>query len=108
MKGAGPGSRRRWTCSDERSSAIRVTVGPAHCHQVLAIIGWTKDPAANRREDIDLAQRALRFAKDDADVLGRAAFAFAYFGEDLDTAIALVDHARELNPNFALRWFRSG
>jgi hypothetical protein len=69
---------------------------------VLAIIGWTKDLAANRREGIDLAQRALPLAKDDPDVLGRAAFAFAYFGEDLDAVIALVDHALELNPNFAL------
>jgi len=80
----------------------------AHCHQVLDIIGLAKDPAANRGEGIDLARRALRVARDDPDVLGRAAFAFAYFGEDIDAAIALIDRARELNPSFALGWFRSG
>jgi adenylate cyclase len=80
----------------------------AHCHQVLDIIGWSDDPATNRNEGIDLARKALRVARDDPDVLGRAAHAFAYFGEDLDAAIALVDRARELNPSFALGWFRSG
>jgi adenylate cyclase len=80
----------------------------AHCHQVLDIIGCTKDPAINLRQGTDLARRALRIARDDPDVLGRAAHAFAYFGEDIDAAIALVDRARELNPSFALGWFRSG
>ena len=80
----------------------------AHCHQVLDIIGWSNDSATNRNEGIDLARKALRVARDDPDVLGRAAHAFGYFGEDLDAAIALVDRARELNPSFALGWFRSG
>ena len=80
----------------------------AHCHQLLDITGWTKDPATNRGKGIDFAQKALRVARDDPDVLGRVAFAFGYFGEDLDAAIALADRARELNPNFALGWFRSG
>jgi adenylate cyclase len=80
----------------------------AHCHQVFDIIGCTNNPAINRREGTDLARRALRVARDDPDVLGRAAHAFAYFGEDIDAAIALVDRARELNPSFALGWFRSG
>ena len=80
----------------------------AHCHQVLDIIGWIQDRAANRSECIGLAHRALGVAKDDPDVLGRVAFAFGYFGEDLDAAIALIDRAKELDPNFALGWFRSG
>ena len=45
----------------------------AHCHQVLDIIGWSDDPATNRNEGIDLARKALRVARDDPDVLGRAA-----------------------------------
>src|SRR5438045_2943973 len=80
----------------------------AHCHQVLDIIGRAQDRAANRSECIDLARRALGVTRDDPDVLGRVAFAFGYFGEDLDAAIALIDRAKELNPNFALGWFRSG
>ena len=73
----------------------------AHCHQVLDIIGLSSDPATNRNEGVDLARKALRAAGDDPDVLGRAAFAFGYFGEDLDAAIALSDRARELNPSSA-------
>jgi adenylate cyclase len=80
----------------------------AHCRQVLDITGSTTDRAGNRSEGIDLARRALRVAREDPDVLGRVAFVFGYFGEDLDAAIALIDRARELNPNFALGWFRSG
>ncbi len=37
----------------------------AHSHQHLAANGWADDPEANRREGIDLARRALRFAPDD-------------------------------------------
>ena len=80
----------------------------AHCHQTLDIIGLTKDPAANRSAGVDLARKALRVARDDPDVLGRAAFVFGYFCEDIDAAIALIDRALELNPSFALGWFRSG
>src|SRR5262249_16169691 len=112
MKGAGPGSSAHWNCLG-RPSKRDPDYGPAlalppHCHHVLDIIGWTKDRAANRSECVDLARRALGVAKADPDVLGRVAFAFGYFGEDLDAAIALIERAKELNPNFALGWFRSG
>src|SRR5437763_3769734 len=63
----------------------------AHCHQVLDTTGRAQDRAANRRECIDLARRALGVTRGDPDVLGRLAFAFGYFGEDLDAAIALID-----------------
>ena len=77
----------------------------AHCHMLLAFFGGRE---AHRNQGLDLARKALRVARDDPDVLGRAAYLLGFFGEDLDAAIALIDRALELNPSFALGWFRSG
>ncbi len=62
----------------------------------------------NRRKGIELARQALQAAADDPNVLGKAAFALGYFGEDIDTAIALIDRALALNPSFARGWQWSG
>jgi tetratricopeptide (TPR) repeat protein len=80
----------------------------ADCHHNLHVNGWTNDPELNRREGVDLAQHALRFSNDDPGVLSRAAHAFAYFGEDIDAAIELIDRALALNPSFARGWVISG
>jgi len=80
----------------------------ALCHYNLHVGGWTNDPDLNRREGVDLARQALRVASDDAGVLGRAADTLAYFGEDIDTAIELIDRALALNPSFARGWVTSG
>ena len=74
----------------------------------LHLNGWTNDPDLNRREGVDLARHALRFTNDDPGVLSRAAHAFAYFGEDIDAAIELIDRALALNPSFARGWVISG
>jgi adenylate cyclase len=78
------------------------------CHMNLHVNGWTNDPELNRREGVDLARQALRVANDDPGVLGWAAHAFAYFGEDIDAAIELIDRALTLNPSFARGWVISG
>jgi TolB-like protein len=78
------------------------------CHQLLDVSGWTDNPVATRREGIDLAQRALRAASSDPMVLGHVAYVLGYFGEDIDAAIALIDRSLELNPSFAVGWYRSG
>src|SRR5262249_44889634 len=80
----------------------------AFCHRVLHVAGWTDDPAADRREGIDLARRALTVSGNNPEVLGLAARVLAYFGEDLAAAISLMDRALELNPSFALGWQWSG
>ena len=80
----------------------------ARCHNRLHVSGWTDDPERNRREGVDLARRALRVARDDPGVLSMAAYVFGYFGEDIDTAIALIDRSLELNPSFARGWGSSG
>jgi adenylate cyclase len=80
----------------------------ANCHRHLHANGWTDNPELNRREGIDLAQQALRVANDDPRVLGWAAYSLAYFGEDIDAAMELVDGALTLNPSFAHGWVISG
>jgi TolB-like protein len=80
----------------------------ARCHQNLHVTGWTKDPESNGRAGVDLARRALRTGAEYPDVLGHAAYALAYFGEDIDSAIELVDRALALHPSFADGWVISG
>jgi hypothetical protein len=47
-------------------------------------------------------------ARDDPGVLSMAAYVFGYFGEDIGTAISLIDRSLELNPSFARGWGSSG
>jgi adenylate cyclase len=80
----------------------------AFCHQALHVAGWTEDPETNRRQGIELAQRALGCGGDDAETLGRAAYLFAYFGEDIDVALTLIERSLGLTPSFARGWHWSG
>ena len=80
----------------------------ARCHQNLHVNGWSDDPESNRRAGVDFAHRALQTAADNPDVLGHTAYALAYFGEDIDAAIELVDRALALHPSFADGWVVSG
>jgi tetratricopeptide (TPR) repeat protein len=65
-------------------------------------------PDADRRKLVEYARRALASAGDDPSVLATAAFALAFFGEDIGTQMALVDRALALNPSFARGWYLSG
>jgi adenylate cyclase len=80
----------------------------AHCQYALHVNGWSDDPQASRRKGVDLARQALRVGGDDPEILHNAAYTLGYFGEDIDTAIELIDRALELNPSFAVAWHRSG
>ena len=80
----------------------------AWCHMALYGNGWTDDPEATRQKAISLARRAVRNAGDDAETLGRAAYVFAYCGEDIDAATALIDRSLRINPSFAHGWQWSG
>ena len=77
-------------------------------HMALYNNGWTDDPEATRQKIISLARRAVRHAGDDAETLGRAAYVFAYCGEDIDAATALIDRSLQINPSFAHGWHWSG
>ena len=76
----------------------------AWCHMALYNNGWTDNPEATRQKAISLARRAVRYAGDDAETLGRAAYVFAYCGEDIDAATALIDRSLRINPSFAYGW----
>jgi TolB-like protein/class 3 adenylate cyclase len=64
----------------------------------------SEDPQADRLKGADFARRALEVAGDDPAVLANAAYALAYFGEDIGAMIALADRAVALNPNSARGW----
>jgi adenylate cyclase len=80
----------------------------ARCQCNIYLSAWTNDLEATRHEGIDLARRALRVAGDDPYVLAIAAYALGLFGEDIATAIALVDRSLQLNPSYAHGWYQSG
>jgi TolB-like protein/class 3 adenylate cyclase len=82
--------------------------GAAYCCQRLIIDGRSEDPVADRLKGLDFARRALQVAGDDPGILAEAAFALAYFGEDVGAMMALVDRALVLNPNYARGWNISG
>jgi adenylate cyclase len=71
----------------------------ARCHHDLHVNGWTKDAQASRLKGVHRCRQALRVAGDDADVLTNVAQVLAYFGEDIDASIALIDRALALNPS---------
>lgn len=77
-------------------------------HFWLVRDGQSKDPAEDRRQGTLRARLAIESAGDDANTLANAALALAYFGEDIDTMMALVDRALSLNPSFARGWQTSG
>jgi adenylate cyclase len=80
----------------------------AHCHYALHGNGWADDPQSARRKGVDFARRAVRAGPDDPGVLHNAAYVLGYFGEDINTAIELIDRALAFNPSFAVAWHRSG
>jgi adenylate cyclase len=82
--------------------------GAAYCCFRLLLDGRSDDPSADRLKGADFARRALGVAGDDPSILANAAQALAYFGEDIDPMMALVDRALALNPNFARGWHVSG
>jgi TolB-like protein/class 3 adenylate cyclase len=79
----------------------------AFCQAQIINNGWFEDRETTRRTGLDLARRAIRVGGDDPGVLAYAAFTLGFFGEDIDAALALIDHAVALNQSFAFGWERS-
>jgi adenylate cyclase len=80
----------------------------ALCIQQLHVNGWADDPMNAQRRGLDYARRAFQAAAPDGFVLASAAYASAYFGEDIDAAIALMDRSLLTNPSSAHHWHMSG
>jgi adenylate cyclase len=80
----------------------------ALCCYRLVNDGRSEDLAADNRKGTDFARRALEVAEDNPGILANTAQALAFFGEDIDAMITLVDRALTLNPSFARGWYISG
>jgi adenylate cyclase len=80
----------------------------AICHRDLAQNDWSEDPAEQARQAVDMAERALRAAGDDAEVLAFAGAVLGAFESDHEAAIALFDRAIALNPGSSTAWLSSG
>jgi adenylate cyclase len=80
----------------------------AFCHMQLHVSGWSTGLDREKAEGVNLAQRALQVTRDDSGVLGLCGYVLGYFGEDINAAIKLIDHALTLNPSFTHGWYWSG
>jgi TolB-like protein/class 3 adenylate cyclase len=97
----------------EQAIAIDRRYGPALawaavCHLRLVADGWAEVPQKTRCKGVDLARQALDTGENDPGILANAAFVLAYFGEDIEAMIGLVNRALTLNPSFAHGWYLSG
>lgn len=82
--------------------------GAAWCHFWRKVNGWMGDRDREIADGARLARLAVAFGRDDAVALTRGGHALGHLAGDLDGAIALIDRARFLNPNFAPAWFLGG
>src|SRR5262245_54429856 len=80
----------------------------AWCYVLRRNYGWGTDDAREIAETERLAQRAVRFAKEDAVALYTGGFALARVAGYLDDGAALIDRALALDPNLAAAWHLSG
>jgi tetratricopeptide (TPR) repeat protein len=97
----------------ERAEALDPTHGlalalAAMCHRDIALNGWSGEPERHRRLAVELADRALRAAGDDAEVLAFAAAVLGALDGDADAVLALFDRALALNPGSSTAWLSSG
>ena len=80
----------------------------AFCCMQLASDAAAPDRDATRQKGVDFGRRAVELAENTPGVLANAAMALAFFGEDIDAMIALVDRALAFNPSYARGWHISG
>ena len=97
----------------ERAIALDPGFAPAlaaaaGCRQFLDTSGWAGDPETNRLKAVDLARRAIQADGNDPVVLTEAARVLAYFTDELEPAIAMIERALALNPSHARGWYWNG
>jgi TolB-like protein len=97
----------------EQAITLDPNYGPAlalsaFCYFRLVVDDASDDSAADSGKAVRFARGALDLAGDDPAVLANAAYALAYFGEDVGAMMALIDRALTLNPSFARGWHISG
>jgi adenylate cyclase len=80
----------------------------AHCHRMIYVFGWSADPEAHRSEGLALADRALKAAGNDPEVLATVANVLTFLGGEPEVAVGLIDRAIALNPGSSRAWFMGG
>jgi tetratricopeptide (TPR) repeat protein len=80
----------------------------AWCYVWRAYNGWMLDPPQERAESTRLAWRAVELGRDDAVALARGGYALGFLAGELDSGLAFLDRALQLNPNLATTWVLSG
>jgi len=80
----------------------------AACHYLLDRYAWSDDPAAERRQAVEMAHRALLLDGDDPRILAVGALVASDLEHDQPTAVALLDKALVLGPSNAIVWGVSG
>jgi adenylate cyclase len=78
------------------------------CYRQVIDHRWCDDPDAVRRRALDLAERALRLAGEDAKILAQVAAGLPGLEGRLDRAVALMNRALALNPASGFVWLVSG
>jgi predicted Zn-dependent protease len=68
------------------------------CHRQVIDHRWSDDPDRVRHRGLELAERALRLAGEDARVLAQVAISLPGLEGRLDRAVVLMDRAIALNP----------
>ena len=80
----------------------------ASCHSLIVVNKWSDDVDHHRRQGLEVAQRAIRTAADDASVLAQTANALMELDSDVSRSRALIERALILNPSLAYAHFISG
>ena len=77
-------------------------------HYLVELYGWSVNPGEDRARSVSLANRALRLAGDDADVLSGVAAMKAWLEDDPVAGLALAEKAVAINPGAANAWTTRG
>ncbi len=80
----------------------------AWCYTLRLAHGWVQSMETEVVEARQLAEAAVRGPEERPEVLWLAGYAKAFYGEDFEGGLALIERALELNPNAAQAWVFSG
>jgi tetratricopeptide (TPR) repeat protein len=69
---------------------------------------WDEDPVKDRREAEKLLRKALELDRDDPRVLTVAGFGLGYLAGAKEEALALLERATDLDPNYFMAWLQRG
>jgi adenylate cyclase len=93
---------------DLEPRSVRAAITAAYAHSENAVLGFSTDPQFDRNEASRLVRLALSLDENDDSVLRTAAYIFAIFDGDYETAIDFIERAVASNPNDSATWNTRG